>query len=123
MALKGGRGAAALIVKLPDEGDTLQAIGLGNVRGEIASRDGQRRGIPCAPGIVGTGSRKPRATEHEWSGDSTLVMTTDGLRSSGRAPEPPALFSRDPLTVAATLYKRRRRGSDDSGVVVARCAA
>ncbi len=122
-ALGGGRGAAALIVKLPHGGDMLEAVGLGNVRGEIIHPDGQRRGIPCAPGIVGAATRAPRATEHEWPAGATLVLSTDGLRGSDRNPEPPHLFLRHPLSIAATLYKRRRRGSDDSGVLVARSPA
>lgn len=119
-ALEGRRGAAGLIVKLPREGEVLEAIGLGNVRGEILGRDGERRGIPCAPGIIGATTRPPRPTEHEWRPGAALVLSTDGLRSSQRLGEPIALFDRDPLTIAATLYKRRRRGSDDAGVVVAR---
>lgn len=119
-ALEGRRGAAALIVRLTEGASQLEAIGLGNVRGEIIMPDGERRGIPCAPGIVGARGRSPRPTEHDWNGEATLVLSTDGLRAGDRAPEPPALFQRDALTVAATIYKRRRRGSDDSGVVVAR---
>ncbi|ESR23527.1 SpoIIE family protein phosphatase [Lutibaculum baratangense] len=122
-ALEGGRGAASLIVRIPSEGGVLTGIGLGNVRGEIVSPDGSRRGIPCAPGIVGATQKHPRQTEHEWPQGATLVMSTDGLRNADRTGESPALFSRRPLAIAATLYKRRRRGTDDCGIVVARGAA
>ena len=119
-AMAGSRGAASLIVELPHGGDRLRALGLGNIKGEIISADGSRHGIPSSPGIVGASTRRPRVTEHAWGKRAMLLLTTDGLKGGERFPEPSALFFRDVLTIAATLYKRRRRGSDDSGVVIAR---
>lgn len=119
-ALEGGRGAAALIVEIPHGPGILKAAGLGNVRGEIAGPGGQRHGIPSTPGIIGASPRRPRLTEHEWPAGVTLILSTDGLRGAERTPDPVSLFARHPLTIAATLYKRRRRGTDDSGVVIAR---
>lgn len=119
-ALAGTRGAAALIVEVPSGPGTLRAIGLGNVRGEITVPGGASHGIPSSPGIVGASTKEARSTEHDWPEDAVLVLTTDGLKSSGLQPEPAALFFRRPATIAATLYKRRRRGTDDSGVLVAR---
>lgn len=119
-ALRGGRGAAALFVELPHAAGRLRAMGLGNVRGEIAAIEGPRFGIPSMPGIVGAAAKPPRVTEHDWSSQAVLLLSTDGLRGGDRAPEPPSLFFRDPMTIAASIYKRRRRGTDDCGVVVAR---
>jgi len=119
-ALSGGRGAAALLVELPHTAGKLRAMSLGNVRGEILSPDGARHGIPSTPGIVGASAKQPRVTEHNWPAEGMLVLSTDGLRGSERVPEPSSLFFREPMTIAATLYKRRRRGTDDCGVVVAR---
>ncbi|MEF2550340.1 ATP-binding protein [Aurantimonas sp. A2-1-M11] len=119
-AMAGSRGAASLIVEMRHGGATLRALGVGNVKGEILAADGSRHGIPSAPGIVGASSRRPRATEHGWGKNALLILTTDGLKGGERFPEPSGLFFRDVLTVAATLYKRRRRGSDDCGVVIAR---
>lgn len=119
-ALEGGRGAAALFIELPHEPGQLRAAGLGNVRGEITAPDGRRHGIPSSPGILGASSRRPKATEHDWPAGANLVLSTDGLRGAERIPEPTALFFRKPIIVAATLYKRRRRGTDDSGVIFAR---
>lgn len=119
-ALRGGRGAAALFVELPHAAGRLRAMGLGNVRGEIAVVEGSRFGIPSAPGIVGATAKPPRVTEHDWPNQAMLLLSTDGLRGGERTPEPSSLFFREPLTIAATLYKRRRRGTDDCGVVVAR---
>lgn len=119
-ALRGGRGAAALIVALPHGPGMLHAIGLGNVKGEIALSGGITHGIPSVPGIVGATPKRPRRTEHNWTSGDTLLLSTDGLRGAERTPESSSLLFRDPLTVAATLYKRRRRGTDDCGVVVAR---
>lgn len=118
--LSGGRGAAALLVELPHTPGKLRAMSLGNVRGEILSPGGARHGIPSTPGIVGASAKQPRVTEHDWPAEGMLVLSTDGLRGSERVPEPSSLFFREPMTIAATLYKRRRRGTDDCGVVVAR---
>ncbi|HEY9056791.1 MAG TPA: ATP-binding protein [Aurantimonas sp.] len=119
-ALRGGRGAAALLVELPHEAGKLRAMGLGNVRGEIMAPDAKHYGIPSTPGIVGSTAKAPRVTEHDWPNGALLILSTDGLRGGERAPEPSSLFFRDPMTIAATIYKRRRRGTDDCGVVVAR---
>lgn len=116
-ALAGERGAAVLIVELAPPGKPLRAVGLGNVRGEIVVGS-ERRGIPSAPGISGSSARRPHPTEHEWPVGATLVMSTDGLRSTLRSPEPPALFHRPAIVTAATIFQRRRRGTDDSGIVV-----
>lgn len=119
-ALGGSRGAAALIVEIPHTPGKLRAVGLGNVRGDIVTADGSRCGIPSQPGILGAATRRPRPTEHDWPEDATLILSTDGLKSTPRVPEPRSLFFRSPQIIAATLYKLRRRGSDDAGVVVVR---
>lgn len=116
-ALAADRGAAVLIVDAGKGGEPLMAVGLGNVRGEILLAS-DRRGIPSAPGIAGAAQRRPHPTEHEWPPGATLLLTTDGLKSNQRTPEPTALLHRDALTIAAAIYQRRRRDTDDCGVVV-----
>ena len=116
-ALAAERGAAVLIVSAGPAGRPLKAIGLGNVRGEIVVRN-ERRGIPSAPGIAGTAGRRPLPTEHDWPAGATLILSTDGLKTTQPAPEPSALLHRDALTIAAAIYHRRRRDTDDAGVVV-----
>ena len=119
-ALAGSRGAAALIVEIPHAPGILRAVGLGNVRGDILGADGTRHGIPSQPGILGAATRRPRPTEHAWPEDAVLILSTDGLKSSPRVAEPRSLFFRSAKVIAATLYKLRRRGSDDAGVVILR---
>lgn len=116
-ALAADRGAAVLIVETGEPGRPLKAVGLGNIRGEIIVGS-ERRGIPSAPGISGTGQRRPHPTEHDWPAGAVLILSTDGLKSTQRSPEPPALLHRDALTIAAAVYQRRRRDTDDCGVVV-----
>lgn len=116
-ALAAERGAALLIVETGPAGEPLKAVGLGNVRGEII-RGSERQGIPSTPGIAGASPRRPHPTEHEWPAGATLLLTTDGLKTMQRTPEPPALLHRDALTIAAAIYQRRRRDTDDCGVVV-----
>lgn len=116
-ALAGERGAAILIVELGAPGQPLRAVGLGNVRGEIIVGS-ERRGIPSAPGISGSSARRPHPTEHDWPAGATLILSTDGLKTTQRTPEPPAIFHRAPIVAAATILERRRRNTDDSGIVV-----
>ena len=121
-ALRGGRGAAALIVEIPHGPGMLRCIGIGNIKGDIVHSDGGRNGIPSQPGIVGSTNARARVTEHEWHSGSTLILATDGLRTNSAAPEPGALLFRSAEMIAAGLYKLKRRGTDDAGVLVVRHA-
>lgn len=122
-ALGGGRGAAALVVEIPHEPGVLRCIGLGNVKGDIVMADGRHVGIPSQPGIWGHSTRRPRVTEHPWPEGAVLVLSTDGLKSHSKVPEPASLYFRKADIIAATLYKLKRRGSDDAGVLVVRSPA
>lgn len=118
-ALAGDRGAAILLAEVPHGPGPLRAIGVGNVRGEVL-HGRERRGIVSAAGIAGQMTRSKTAMEYDWGPGALLVLSTDGLRERVAAPEPAGLMFRSPLAIAATLYRRRRRGTDDSGVVVVR---
>ncbi|MEN3794204.1 ATP-binding protein [Fulvimarina sp. MAC3] len=122
-AMTGSRGAAALFVEIPHAEGRLRALGLGNVRGDIVMPSGQRHGIASQPGIVGAGSRRPRIGEYDWTEDAILILSTDGLKTASKVQEPGALYYRGADIIAATLYKLKRRGSDDAGIVVARSRA
>ncbi|MCP1198579.1 ATP-binding protein [Notoacmeibacter sp. MSK16QG-6] len=119
-ALAGGRGAAALLVEIPHEPGVLRCVGVGNIKGDIFHADGRRNGIPSQPGILGATSRHPRVTEHEWTSESVLLLATDGLKTISAQPEPTSLFFRSAEMIASTIYKLKRRGTDDSGVLVVR---
>lgn len=119
-AMAGGRGAAALLVEIPHEPGTIRCLGIGNIKGDIFHPDGRRQGIPSQPGIMGTTARRPPITEHEWMTGSILLLATDGLKTSSAQPEPKSLFFRSAEMIASTIYKLKRRGTDDSGVLVVR---
>ncbi|MER0237061.1 ATP-binding protein [Fulvimarina sp. MAC8] len=119
-SMGGSRGAAALFVEIPHADGRLRAVGLGNVRGDVVMPSGQRYGVASQPGIVGATSRRPRVGEYEWSEGAILILSTDGLKTASKVPEPGSLYFRSADIIAATLYKLKRRGSDDAGVVVAR---
>ncbi|WP_158598417.1 ATP-binding protein [Notoacmeibacter ruber] len=119
-ALAGSRGAAALLVEIPHEAGMVRCMGIGNIKGDILHRDGRRHGIPSQPGIVGASSRRARVTEHDWPEGAVLILATDGLKTSPAIAEPPSLFFRGAEIIAAALYKIRRRGTDDCGVLIAR---
>lgn len=111
------RGAALLLVEVPHGSGTLRALGIGNLRGTII-QGGERRGIVSVAGIAGQINRSKRILDYPWGPGASLILSTDGLRERPGEAEPPSLLFRSPLTVAGTLYRRRRRGTDDCGVVV-----
>ncbi|MBW8638626.1 ATP-binding protein [Hoeflea sp. WL0058] len=119
-ALRDGRGAAALTIEIPHGPGLLRCIGIGNIKGDIIHPDGGRNGIPSQPGIVGSANARVRVTEHEWRPGSTLILATDGLKTSSAAPDPGALLYRSAEIIAAGFYKLKRRGTDDAGVLVVR---
>ena len=118
-SLAGERGAAMVLAEIRHDDETVRALGIGNIRGEII-RGRERSGIVSAAGIAGQATRRKSVLSYPWSRGALLVLSTDGLKERGRGGEPPGLLQREPMTIAATLYRRRRRGSDDSGVVVVR---
>ena len=120
-ALAGERGAAMVLAEIPHGEGQLRALGIGNIRGEVI-RGKDRSGIVSAAGIAGQMSRGKAVLSYDWRPGALLVLTTDGLRERRRDDEPAGLTGRAPMTIAATLYRRRRRGSDDSGVVVLRAS-
>ncbi|WP_114389170.1 ATP-binding protein [Notoacmeibacter marinus] len=119
-ALAGGRGAAALLVEIPHEPSVIRCMGVGNIKGDVLHPDGRRNGIPSQPGILGASARRPRVTEHEWAQGSILLLATDGLKTSSAQPEPTSLLFRSAEMIASAVYKLKRRGTDDSGVLVVR---
>lgn len=118
-ALTSSRGAALVLVEVPHGEGPLRATGVGNIRGEVVS-GASRKGIVSAAGIAGQMSRGKAVLDYEWGPGAALILSTDGLRDRPGEPFPPGLLYRSPLVVAATLYRRRRRGTDDSGIVVVR---
>ena len=117
-ALRGTRGAAAAIARLPEGGGSLRFCGVGNISATIGD-PAARRSAVSLHGIVGHQMREAREFTYPWSRQSTLIMHSDGLTTRWDLDHYPALLRRDAVLIAAVLWKDHRRQNDDSTVVVA----
>lgn len=122
-SLKGTRGAAALLIDVPvDAAAPITAVGVGNISAEIVTR-GKTRRIVSYDGIVGKGHRKAKVLAYDDADWTMIVSCSDGLRHRWDHANYPGLAARDPLTIAATLWRDFNRGTDDSGIAVIKARA
>jgi anti-sigma regulatory factor (Ser/Thr protein kinase) len=117
-SLRGTRGAAVAIAELDVSNATVKFAGIGNISATIIDA-GARRSAVSLYGIVGHQMREAREYSYPWSAGSTLIMHSDGLTTRWDLDRYPGLLSRDPVLIAAVLWKDHHRQSDDSTVVVA----
>ena len=117
-ALRGTRGAAVAIARLPQAG-SLRFCGVGNISATIVDPSARRSAVSLH-GIVGHQMREAREFTYPWSRESTLIMHSDGLTTRWDLDSYPALLRRDAVLIAGILWKDHRRPNDDSTVVVAR---
>ncbi|WP_432057529.1 SpoIIE family protein phosphatase [Streptomyces sp. bgisy022] len=121
-ALTGTRGAAVAVAQVDTRTERLRFSGIGNVGARL--REGDRwRALLSRPGIVGV-HRPGRVREDDlpWTGDSLLILHTDGLPSRwSPAPDagrPPA----DPAVTAAVTVRDASSSAlpvrDDTAVAV-----
>ncbi|MES2746582.1 MAG: SpoIIE family protein phosphatase [Bdellovibrionota bacterium] len=119
-ALIGTRGAAVAVARIDTYSGLLEYAGIGNISGQIFSRDGVRSLI-SRDGIVGQNARKFESVAYPWSSQCTLIMFSDGLGSKTRM-EPdhePGLDFHSPHVIATRLLKTFLRGRDDASILVA----
>jgi serine phosphatase RsbU (regulator of sigma subunit) len=119
-ALARTRGAVMTVALLDTTAGQLHWAGVGNVRAILLHADGSREHMHAFGGVVGYRLPRLRAfTTALYPGD-TLVLATDGLRSSftdGITPDQPA------EALARSLLATYKRGHDDALVLVIRVAA
>lgn len=113
------RGAAVGIARLFPANGRVDFAGIGNIAATIANDDGHRKTVSL-PGIVGHEMRRVQSFSYPWTGGSILVMQSDGLSSSWNFGSYPGLTDRDPMLIAAVLFRDHCRGTDDATVVVAK---
>ena len=121
-ALRGTRGAAVAVAAVDPRRGELRYAGVGNIAGTLIDADGARRGLVSHNGTVGLVMPRVQEFAHPWPAGALLVLHSDGLGSSWRLDDRPALRSRRPGVIAGALYRDFGRGRDDVTVVVARDA-
>ncbi len=119
-ALHGTRGAALTVALVRRRGH-LSWLGVGNVEAVVvraASGRGRavRDSLMLQPGVVGYQIQSPRTAETEFAPGDTLVMATDGIKSS--FVEALAIHD-DPARTAATILDAYGKLTDDALVLAA----
>lgn len=118
-AMRATRGAAIGIARIEPEAARLDFAGVGNIAGTIVTDDVSRRVI-SHNGIVGHEMRKVQTFSYPWPAGALLVLYSDGLSGNWSLSNYPGLIARDPLMIAAVLFRDFCRGSDDATIVVAK---
>ncbi len=118
-ALRATRGAAVAIAEIDAAQQLVRFAGVGNIAGAIVDGETSRR-LVTHDGTAGFAMRSVREYTYPFPAGASLVLHSDGLRSSWRLDAYPGLALRAPALVAGVLYRDFRRGSDDASVVVCR---
>ncbi|BFO17677.1 hypothetical protein SHKM778_40650 [Streptomyces sp. KM77-8] len=121
-ALSGTRGAAVAVAQLDTWAGRLRFAGIGNVTARL--REGDRwRSLLSRPGIVGV--HRPgtvREDDVAWTGESLLILHTDGLPSRWTPPSDTGVPPADPAVTAAVAVRdagsSARPLRDDTAVAV-----
>ncbi|MFD5778117.1 SpoIIE family protein phosphatase [Streptomyces fungicidicus] len=121
-ALTGTRGAAVAVAQLDLWAGRLRFAGVGNVSARL--REGGRwRSLLSRPGIVGV--HQPRTVREDdvaWTGESLLILHTDGLPSRWNPAPDTGVPSADPAVTAAVAIRdagsSARPVRDDTAVAV-----
>lgn len=117
--LRRTRGAALALVHLPAAGAPLDFVGVGNISGYLRSGQGDQRTVSFE-GVIGRGDFRLRPMSYEIDDPFLAVFATDGLSMRWDISRYRGLIAREPITIAAVLYRDHRRSRDDCTVVVAR---
>jgi anti-sigma regulatory factor (Ser/Thr protein kinase) len=117
-ALRKTRGAAVAIAAVNRETQQLLYSSVGNISTMVV-RAGAGKMLASTNGIVGHAMRRADELVLPWTGEGTLVMFSDGLRSQLQLELYPGLFVRPPALIAGMLYGQYKRGRDDASVLVA----
>lgn len=121
-ALKSTRGAALAVVSIELERQLLSFAGVGNIGASIVTPTSSR-GMVSHHGIVGHHLSKIQEFRFPWSGESLLVMHSDGLKTTWNLDPYPGIWNKHPALIAGVLYRDFTRDRDDVTVLVAKTAA
>jgi len=117
--LRGTRGAAVAVVEIWKRERRLNFAGLGNIAGVLLSGLTSKN-LVSHNGTAGVEARRVQEFPHEWTGDSLLVMHSDGLAQHWSLASHRGLMAKPPSVIAGLLYRDHRRVRDDVTVLVAR---
>lgn len=121
-ALAPTRGAALALARLDHDRKLVRFVGVGNIAASFVAEGKQRRMVSHN----GTaGHRTPRIAEftHPFSGQTVVIMHSDGISARWELEDYPGLASLHPSVIAGVLFRDHRRARDDATVAVMRVTA
>lgn len=110
-------GASIAVVEIDIKKNSFEMISIGNISLRIF--DPKNSEIQCisSGGSVGNRLIHNKTSRYAWTPQSTLIAHTDGIR---RFSLDKTVLSKDPVLIAALLFRDFFRGNDDGTVVVVR---
>lgn len=115
-SLRGSRGAVGAIAQIDKANRKLHFCGLGNISA-LLTDENIRKHLTSFNGTLGYEARRFHEFSHPWRDDSVLLMHSDGL--SSKTFEDVYTIQKQPAPIiAAWLYSKYSKGSDDSTILV-----
>jgi anti-sigma regulatory factor (Ser/Thr protein kinase) len=118
-ALKSTRGAAIAIATCAISNRLVTYSGMGNIAGALVSGQSVRK-MTSMNGTAGVVARRVHAFQYPYQSETLLIMHSDGLSGSWTLDKYPGLAQREPMLIAAVLYRDYGKDRDDACVLVAR---
>jgi anti-sigma regulatory factor (Ser/Thr protein kinase) len=121
-ALRPTRGAAAAILELDRSGRMARFAGVGNISAAVLS-EGASRSMVSHHGTLGHVMRHVQEFDYPWPEGSLVILHSDGIGTHWDLARYPGLARRQPMLVAAALYRDFHRKRDDATVLALKEAA
>jgi anti-sigma regulatory factor (Ser/Thr protein kinase) len=121
-ALRASRGAALAVTELDLIERRSTFCGIGNIAGTL-SFGGSHKKMTSMNGTAGHVARRVQGFQYPYGPDALLVMHSDGISGSWNLDKYPGLLDREPMLIAAVLYRDFGRARDDASILVTRVAA
>jgi anti-sigma regulatory factor (Ser/Thr protein kinase) len=118
-ALRSTRGAAIAVATCNISSRRAEFSGIGNIAGTLVSGNTARK-MTSMNGTAGLVARRVHAFQYPYQSETLLVMHSDGLSGSWTLDKYPGLAQREPMLIAAVLYRDYGKDRDDASVLVAR---
>jgi anti-sigma regulatory factor (Ser/Thr protein kinase) len=115
--LRATRGAAVAVLSIDCDSNAIRYSGVGNITAAVFQGESSRS-LVSHNGIVGHQAPKVQEFTYQWPKSGLLVMNSDGLLTNWRLNQYPGLMQRDPVVIAAVLYRDFNRGRDDVSILV-----
>ena len=115
------RGAAVAVASVDHDTHRVTYCGIGNIAGALVDGTVTRRMTSCN-GTAGHIAPKVRAFEYPYRQDTVMILHSDGLSANWNLDKFPGLVHREPMLIAAVLYREFGRSRDDAAIIVARLA-